>query len=228
MTIRTRPLVAVFDVVETLASLDAVAARLRQHGLDGVDLVAWFTRVLRDGMALTAAGGYAGFAEVAASALTAHTRGTLADAQIEDVLTGFGELTAQPDAAAAVRAALEAEMRVFALTNGAAETTRSFLERAGLAADVDAVLSIDEVRAWKPHPAVYRYAIATAEEPANRIALLSVHSWDIFGARQAGMTTGWCPQLEGVPTAAFGAADVVANSLDAVVRALASLPRRPT
>jgi 2-haloacid dehalogenase len=227
MTGRSRPRLVVFDVVETLASLDPVADRLARHGRDRGELTGWFTRVLRDGMALTAAGGYAGFAEVAGSALTAQTRGELTDDQIDDVLAGFGELTAQPDSVAAVHAAREAAMRVFALTNGSASTTQGFLDRAGIADAFEAVLSIDGVSAWKPDPAVYRYAVETAGVPAGQVALVAVHSWDIFGARQAGLTTGWCPRLEGVPTPVFGAADVVADTLDAVVAGLAALPEGP-
>lgn len=224
MSVLRRPRVVVFDVVETLASLEPVADRLARQGLDQGELSAWFTRMLRDGMALTAAGGYAGFAEIARSALGAHSRGTLTDDQIDDVLAGFGELTAQPDAVAAVRAARDAGLRVFTLTNGAAATTRAFLERAGLAADVEEALSIDDVHAWKPSPAVYRYAVDTAGVPAAEMALVAVHSWDIFGARQAGLTTGWSPRLEGVPTPVFGTADVVAGTLDAVVAGLIALP----
>jgi 2-haloacid dehalogenase len=227
MSARGRPRVVAFDVVETLASLDPIADRLARHGLDRDELTGWFTRMLRDGMALTAAGGYAGFADVARSALAAHTRGTLSMDQIDDVLAGFGELTAQPDAIAAVRAARDAGLRVFTLTNGAAATTRTFLERAGIAGDVEAVLSIDDVRAWKPNPAVYRYAVETAGVPAGQVALVAVHSWDIFGARQAGLTTGWCPRLEGTPTPVFGAADVIDDTLDGVIAGLTSLPEEP-
>lgn len=225
MSIRVRPQIVVFDVVETLASLDAVADRLAEFGLDRAVLDGWFTRLLRDGMALTAAGGYAGFAEVASSALHTQTHGALTDAQLAHVVAGFGELAAQPDAAVAVRAAAEAGMRVFMLTNGSAATTRSFLDRAGLAAHVDGVLSIEEVRAWKPAPAVYQHALLSAGVPAERAAMIAVHSWDLFGARQAGLTTGWCSRLEGSPVRLFGAADVAAGTLDAVVTALTALPK---
>ncbi|MGH8861383.1 MAG: HAD-IA family hydrolase, partial [Jatrophihabitantaceae bacterium] len=152
------------------------------------------------------------------------THGSLTDEQVQHVVGGFGELTPQPDAAAAVRTAREAGIRVFTLTNGAAATTLGFLERAGLAGDVEAVLSIDEVRAWKPVRAVYEHAVTAAGEPADRVALVAVHSWDIHGARQAGLTTGWSPRLEGAPTRIFDRADVVADTLDAVVAGLAALP----
>lgn len=226
MTDRCRPKVVVFDVVETLATLDPVAERLAGRGQDAAVLAGWFTRLLRDAMALTAAGGWAGFAEVATSALHAQTRGRLTKEQCEHVVAGFGELTAQPDAVAAVSAARDAGMRVFTLSNGAAASTRTFLERAGIADDVEAVLSIDDARAWKPAAAVYRHALTRAGLPAPEVALVAVHSWDIYGAQQVGLTTGWCPRLERVPTPLFGTADIVADTLDAVVDGLASLPER--
>ncbi|MFN2561068.1 MAG: hypothetical protein ABR571_07230 [Jatrophihabitans sp.] len=44
---------------------------------------------------------------------------------------------------------------MFTLSNGAAATTEGFLERAGMAGEVEAVLSVDDVRAWKPGPVGY-------------------------------------------------------------------------
>lgn len=223
--IALRPQVVMFDVVETLASLDPVVDRLAEFGMQRRVWDAWFTRLLRDGMALTATGGYAGFAEVATSALITETRGALTDAQVDYVMAGFGELTAQPDAAAAVRTASEAGMRVFALTNGSASTTQGFLERAGLIDQLEGVLSIDEVRAWKPTPVVYEHALRSAGVAADRAALIAVHSWDLYGARQVGFTTGWCSRLEVEPVKLFGAADVSSPTLDGVVTALAGLPK---
>jgi len=225
VTGRLRPEVVVFDVVETLASLDPVAARLAEHGLGEHVLGAWFSRLLRDGMALTAAGGYAGFADVARSALKAETRAALTDDQIELVVDAFGELTPQPDAVAALRTARAAGMRVFTLTNGAAATTKRFLERAGIAGEVEQVLAIDEVRAWKPAAAPYEHAVAKSGVPAERVALVAVHSWDIYGARRAGLTTGWSPRLEGAPIDVFGSADITADTLDGVIAGLAALPQ---
>ena len=224
MTTRVRPDVVVFDVVETLASLDAVRDRLSRLQQPDWLLQQWFTRLLRDAMAITAAGDYRTFLDVAASALDAETRGTLAPAQIDFAVGGFGELTAQPDAAAAIDAAKHAGFRVFTLSNGSEQATRAFLDRTGLDLRVDEVLSVDAVRAWKPAPGPYELAIDRAQVPAARTALVAVHSWDIHGAHRAGLTTGWCPRLESVPTPTFTGADVTSDTLPGVVDALASLP----
>ncbi len=223
MSSRVRPQVVVFDVVETLACLDPVAARLRElQQPDGL-LGRWFTRLVRDGMALTAAGSYAGFADVAASALRTETRWALSDEQVGYAVAGFAEMTPQPDAVPAIRAAVQEGFRVFTLSNGAAASTRGFLERAGVADLVERVLSIDEVAAWKPSPAPYAFAVREAGVPADQVALVAVHSWDLHGAHQAGLTTGWCPRLEGQQTPVFAAADITADTLHGVIAGLAGL-----
>lgn len=62
------PRIVVFDVVETLISLEPLRSRFVEVGLPGAALEPWFDRLLRDGMALTLAGDYAPFPAVAASA----------------------------------------------------------------------------------------------------------------------------------------------------------------
>lgn len=78
---------------------------------------------------------------------------------------------------------------------------------------------------WPPLPRVY--AVAMSGVPAERVALVAVHSWDIYGAHCAGLTTGWSPRLEGRPVEVFGAADVVADTLDEVISGLVALPAGP-
>jgi 2-haloacid dehalogenase len=111
------------------------------------------------------------------------------------------------------RVAVEAGLRVFTLSNGAAATTELFLRRSGLDRHVEQVLSIDKVRTWKPAPAPYQLAIERAGVPADFVALVAVHSWDVHGAHAAGMTTGWCSRLETIPTPVFALADVPTATL---------------
>ncbi|MDX1619933.1 MAG: hypothetical protein R3320_03015 [Nitriliruptorales bacterium] len=54
----------VLDVNGTLFSLDAVADRFDEVGLSG-QLDVWFTRILRDGFAAAAAGGFVAFPDLA-------------------------------------------------------------------------------------------------------------------------------------------------------------------
>jgi len=216
--------VVVFDVVETLANLDPVGDRLTELGLEADLLPRWFTRLLRDAAALTAAGGYAPFAEVAASALRAETGTALTDADIQYAVSGFGLLEPQPDTVAALTATAAAGLRIFTLSNGAAASTEAFLQRAGVADLVEKVSSVDQVQTWKPAPAPYEFAVSQAGVPVEKLAMVAVHSWDIHGANAASLTTGWCPRLEGQPTAVFTRADVIGTDLVDVINQLSALP----
>jgi hypothetical protein len=64
-----RPAAVAFDVIETLMPLEPLRERFTAARLPAQRLELWFTRTLRDGIALAAAGDYAPFGEVAAQAL---------------------------------------------------------------------------------------------------------------------------------------------------------------
>jgi 2-haloacid dehalogenase len=218
-----RPLVIAFDVIETLFPLEPLRTRITEAGQPGHLLELWFARLLRDAFALTAAGGYRPFPEVAAGALTAVTGNALGDREVQQIVAGFGELDPRPDAEPAVRAARDAGLRVVTLTNGSARNTGALLERAGLRQQVERVISVHEVRRWKPVPEPYRHAAAVCEVPADRVALIAAHGWDVHGARHAGLTTGWVSHLEGHFPAVFDPADVNGDDLVTVVDGLLQL-----
>jgi len=94
----TRLVAVAFDVIETLVQLEPLQERSTRQGLAPHMLELWFTRTLRDGIALAATGDYAPFAEVAAQALR-----VVYQARIADVLAGQGELPAYPDVLPAAR-----------------------------------------------------------------------------------------------------------------------------
>ena len=101
----TRLVAVAFDVIETLVQLEPLQERSTRQGLAPHMLELWFTRTLRDGIALAATGDYAPFAEVAVQALRVVSgSGYQVDqARIADVLAGQGELPAYPDVLPAAR-----------------------------------------------------------------------------------------------------------------------------
>lgn len=215
----TPPPVVAFDVVETLVSLDGLRPRLEEAGAGEGALELWFARLLRDGFAITAAGGYRPFSEVAAASLTGLLADPRADA-VEAVLGGFKDLDAHPDAEPAMRRLHEAGVRVLTLTNGSAETTETLLERNGLARFVERSISVDEVKAWKPAAEPYLHAARTADVEPHEAALVAVHAWDVHGAKQAGLRGLWANRLEGRFPASLGAPDASGLGLVEVVEGL--------
>jgi 2-haloacid dehalogenase len=180
----TRPHAVIFDVNETLTDMEPLRTAFEQAGLPGDRLDTWFAAVLRDGIALTAAGGYADFAQVAKDVL----RGMgLPDKEIDHVLGAFTELRVHPDIPDGMRMLRANGIRLFTMTNGAAAMTQGILRREGLLDLVEATLDVSGPRAWKPARAAYEYAVARTGVRPEQAALVAVHPWDIDGAQRAGL-----------------------------------------
>jgi 2-haloacid dehalogenase len=218
-----RPAVVAFDVIETLMSIEPLRDRLTAAGQPPHLLEAWYTRTLRDGMALSATGDYVAFTDVAESALRGLTNYSLSDEQVAQIMAGFTELPAFPDAVPAITALTEAGVRVACLTNGSAYLASSFVNRSGLGALVDRVITVGEVFRWKPAGVVYRYAAEVMDVPAERMALVAAHDWDCHGAKRAGLTTGWVNRKSGGFGAPFAPPDVVGDDLTEVASKLLAL-----
>ncbi|HJZ28565.1 MAG TPA: haloacid dehalogenase type II [Streptosporangiaceae bacterium] len=218
-----RPAVVAFDVIETLMSLEPLRARLTDIGQPPGLLEAWYTRTLRDGMALSATGDYVAFTDVAEAALRGLTHYTVSDEQVAAVMAGWDELPAFPDAAPAVTRLTEAGVRVACLTNGSAHLTSSFINRTGLGSGVERVISAQEVYRWKPAGVVYLYAASVLAVPTDRFALVAAHDWDCHGAKRAGLTTGWVSRKSGGFGAPFAPPDVAGEDLTEVAAKLLAL-----
>lgn len=186
--------VVVFDVNETLFSLAPVAEAARSLGLDDAAFALWFPRVLRDGFAAAASGTWAGFADIARHHVLELLRSTgqdPADDAADPVIEAFQAVTAQPDVAPAFARLREEGVGIVTLTNGTAAVTEAFLERSGLTASVDAVHDVGSWQAWKPRPEPYRGLTEVLDVAPREAAMVAVHPWDVHGARQAGLRSGW-------------------------------------
>lgn len=193
---RPTPAVAVFDVNETLSDLNGLAPYIEEAGAEPGVLPVWFAATLRDGFAITAAGGYAGFAEIAVPTLTALLSGAdglrgSPQEVAERVVEAMAELELHPDVADGLRKLHAAGVRIVTLSNGSSQVAESLLDRAGLADLVEQRLSVSDAGRWKPAPEAYALAAHRCQVEARELALIAVHPWDIDGAGRAGLRTGW-------------------------------------
>lgn len=221
-----RPAVIALDVNETLSDMSPLAARLEDVGAPGHLLATWFASTLRDGFALTAAGAYADFAEVARGAL----RSTLAavdgltrepDEAAEFVLSGIAELPLHPDVRPGLERLHPDGVRIVTLTNGSAANTRSLLEHGGVLELVEQLLSIEEVRRWKPAPEPYHYAARTCGVGPGQVMLAAVHPWDVDGAKRAGLATCWINRTAAPYPSSFEEPDLTCRDFVELADALA-------
>jgi 2-haloacid dehalogenase len=78
------------------------------------------------------------------------------------------------------------------LSNGSPAMLRAVVEASSLGHLLDAVLSVEEVGVFKPHPAVYRLAVDRLNLAPTEIAFSSSNAWDAYAASAFGMRVVWC------------------------------------
>ena len=113
-------------------------------------------------------------------------------------------------------------LRLAVLSNGEPKMLQSATRSAGIADLLDAVISVDEVKVFKPNPRVYELASTHLSTPKSSVGFVSSNNWDVHGAGAAGLTTFWIQRAEAEPAEELGypAAHVVQllTDLPALVR----------
>ena len=101
------------------------------------------------------------------------------------------------------------------LSNGSPDMLEPLVAHSGLA--LDAVLSVDELKVYKPAPAVYELAVRKLGIDAERIGFVSSNGWDAIGAKSYGFTVFWINRA-GAPVDRLGfAPDRIVAGLDEIL-----------
>ncbi len=163
---------------------------------------------------------YVNFDVCTAQALahTARTLGVaLSEADQAELLARYGQLDAFPDVMPGLAALRAQGHRLVAFSNGVEASLRALLEHAGLLDYLEAIVSVDDVRTFKPDPAVYHYLAQRLGTPPDETWLVSANGWDVIGAKAAGLRAAW---LRRDPRALFDpwefAPDVTVGNLAAL------------
>jgi len=102
-------------------------------------------------------------------------------------------------------------LKLAILSNGSLPMLSAVVRNNGLDDLFDAVLSVEEVRVFKPHPSVYRLASTRLEIAPGRICFLSSNAWDAFSAKAFGYRVLWCnrfgQEAERIPATPDGVID---------------------
>jgi 2-haloacid dehalogenase len=115
---------------------------------------------------------------------------------IDDAMQRASRMPPYPEAAAALDRVQEGGLEAGLLTNSATDAAELALEAAGLRERLSLVAGVDDVKAFKPDPRVYRMGAARAGVPPAEICMVAAHGWDLLGASRAGLRTGWVSRKE--------------------------------
>ncbi|MEO8005485.1 MAG: haloacid dehalogenase type II [Betaproteobacteria bacterium] len=77
------------------------------------------------------------------------------------------------------------------LSNGSPAMLNALVKNSGVADSFDAVISVDELRIYKPWPAVYDLVTQHLGVARSEVGFVSSNFWDICGATSFGFRTFW-------------------------------------
>ncbi len=77
------------------------------------------------------------------------------------------------------------------LSNGSPRMLHAVVKSAGLEGVFSHVISVDEVKIYKPSPRVYQLASQKMSAAETSIGFVSSNSWDVIGAKAFGFWTCW-------------------------------------
>jgi 2-haloacid dehalogenase len=129
------------------------------------------------------------------------------------------ELPAHPDVPDALSRLRSAGFPLATLTNSSPEMARAQLENAGVLDLFDEVLSVQEVRRYKPAPEPYRMAASRLGVDPPEMRMVAAHDWDVWGAMRAGCAAGYVARSD-VPFVIGTEPDLVGPDLSAVADAI--------
>ncbi len=187
----------IFDAFGTLFDLDSFASEANRIHRGKGKIISQTVRQKQLEFAMTRdiLGKYANFEVLTRNAIEfalkksgiRHT-----DAAIERLYSKFISLKPYKDVAPVLNDLDELDVRVAILSNGTQAMLDKLIERAGLSLLSEDVMTVDEVKAYKPNPKAYRHGVDELEIfEKERIFYVSGNPWDVAGAKAFGFRVGW-------------------------------------
>ncbi len=206
----------VFDAYGTLFDVHSVMEAGREITADPTTLSqTWRQKQLEYTWLRALMGRYEDFWAVTEAALRFSVRrlGLVAtEAQLTRLMTAYLSLACFAEVPGAL-ARLAGRPRAV-LSNGAPPMLAAAVASAGIGPALEHIISVDEVKSYKPSPAVYALGPARLGIPAGELLFVSSNAWDVAGAKAYGYRVAWCNRT-GQPAEELGAPlDLIISRLD--------------
>lgn len=184
----------VFDVYGTLFDVHSVKEQAEALYPDHGEAISkrWREKQLEYSFLRQLNGQYVPFSQVTQGAL----RYTLLELKLhvtEEQITTLMETYLTLDVYPEVSSVLEtmADKRLVVFSNGSHDMLDPLIEQSGLADRFEHLVSVDDIKQYKPAPASYMHALNTLGLKREEILFMSSNGWDITGAKSFGFKTAW-------------------------------------
>ncbi len=188
------PGIYVFDAYGTLFNVHAAIARCGQQNPAAERMSEiWRTKQLEYTWTLTLAGHYADFWTLTERALDfALERVPAVDKALKQkLMDAYFNLDVFPDAKVALRALKAKGHLTGILSNGSPNMLKGAVDAAGIGGDLDAVLSVDVLKMFKPRPEVYRLVTDHYKCKPGDVTFVSSNRWDVMAGTSVGFNAYW-------------------------------------
>ena len=186
----------VFDAYGTLFDFAAAARNCRDVLGDDINRLTalWREKQLQYTWLRAAQGRHVDFWQVTGDALdfALETLGLTKTDLRDRLMSLYLTLDPFPEVPGVLARLKAAGMRTAILSNGSPAMLDAAVKAARLETLLDAVLSVEEVGVYKPHPKVYQLAVDRLDIPASAISFQSSNAWDAYAASAFGMQVVWC------------------------------------
>jgi 2-haloacid dehalogenase len=189
----------IFDVNQTMFSLNEIEKRFEKNKLEKSLVNLWFYSVLKEGFSYSLSGKFIDFRTIGINELEKIFLQNSLNSNKQDIcriIDGFKCLKIHSDIRQSLEILKKKKIKVVTLTNGSQSNTRLLLKRNKIDKLVDDCFSIEQVKKWKPHKKVYLYVCKSLKISPKNSLMIAAHGWDINGAKLTGLKTGYIKRYE--------------------------------
>jgi 2-haloacid dehalogenase len=186
--------VIVFDVNETLLDMTPLKNNINILLEEPQAFRIWFGMVLHHSLVENCTDQYHDFSTIAGAVLKMTAESLSKTVSAEDMkkaLSAIKSLKAYPDVEKGLTLLKDNGFRLATLTNSPEYALNEQLANSNLTNSFDLALSIDSIKKYKPLPETYLWAAEKLGVNPQEMIMIAAHGWDIAGAANAGLATGF-------------------------------------
>jgi 2-haloacid dehalogenase len=211
----------VFDAYGTLFDVNSAARQAQNTLHENWQQLAevWRTKQLQYTWLRSLTGRHVDFWQITVEALEfALDSLKLVDPQLRiQLMELYLQISAYPDVPNALARLKNGGLKCAILSNGSPNMLAAAVKNAGINNLLDAVLSVEEVKVYKPHPTVYQLAVDRLGLKEGEICFISSNGWDAYSAKAFGFHVIWCNRSGQTP-------ERIPEAPDAEILSLSDLP----
>ena len=190
-----------FDVYGTLIDTHGVGLKLQEiPGIKAKEFSqTWRDKQLEYSFRRGLMQKYENFAVCTSHALDytcAYYRVPLTKEQKQELLESYRTLPAFEDVIIGLADLKAAGFRLYAFSNGRADAVETLLVAAGIRDFFLGIVSVDDLKSFKPDPAVYEHFLRQSGASRDSAWLVSSNPFDVIGAQSASIHAAWVQRSE--------------------------------